>query len=208
MTRCASSNPRLIYASISGFGRDGPYARVAGYDAAVQALAGFMSINGEAGGQPLKAGVAVVDLATGLYASQAILLALYERVRSGVGQRVEVSLLEAAVSILHPHNSSFLNAGVIGKPHGNSYPMISPYDLVETADRPIYLPSGNDGQVQRLFGVVGRPDLVEDPRFRTNQDRIQNRRELLGDAGGRAQASGPPRNGAACCGRRMCRPAR
>jgi crotonobetainyl-CoA:carnitine CoA-transferase CaiB-like acyl-CoA transferase len=176
-------NPRLIYASISGFGRDGPYAKVAGYDAAVQALAGFMSINGEAGGQPLKAGVAVVDLATGLYASQAILLALYERVRSGVGQRVEVSLLEAAVSILHPHNSSFLNAGVTGKPHGNSYPMISPYDLVETADRPIYLPSGNDGQVQRLFGVVGRPDLAEDPRFRTNQDRIQNRGELLGELG-------------------------
>jgi crotonobetainyl-CoA:carnitine CoA-transferase CaiB-like acyl-CoA transferase len=172
-------NPRLIYASISGFGRDGPYAKVAGYDAAVQALAGFMSINGEAGGQPLKAGTAVVDLATGLYASQAILLALYERFRSGVGQRVEVSLLEAGVSLLHPHSSAFLNAGVVGKPHGNSYPMISPYDLVHTADRPIYLPSGNDGQVQRLFGVIGRPDLVDDSRFRTNQDRITHRAALL-----------------------------
>jgi len=172
-------NPRLVYASISGFGRDGPYANVAGYDAAVQAIAGFMSINGEAGGQPLKAGVAVVDLATGLYASQAILLALFERSRTGLGQQVEVSLLESAISILHPHSSSYLNAGVVAQPHGNSYPMISPYDLVEARDRPMYLPGGNDGQVQRLLRVIGREDLVDDPRFRTNQDRVRHRSALL-----------------------------
>jgi crotonobetainyl-CoA:carnitine CoA-transferase CaiB-like acyl-CoA transferase len=87
--------------------------------------------------------------------------------------------LEAGASLLHPHSSSFLNAGAVARPHGNSYPMISPYDLVQTADRPIYLPSGNDGQVQRLFAVIGRPDLVDDPRFRTNQDRIQHRGALL-----------------------------
>jgi len=175
----ATLNPRLILLSISGFGRDGPYASVAGYDGALQAFGGFMSINGEAGGEPLKAGIAIADLATGLFASQGILLALHARATSGQGQRVEVSLLESLVSILHPHASSYLNAGLVGKPHGNSHPMIAPYDLVPTADRPIYLPSGNDGQWRRLAGVIGRPELGDDPRFRTNQDRIAHRRELL-----------------------------
>ncbi|MBV9172171.1 MAG: CoA transferase [Chloroflexi bacterium] len=172
-------NPRLIYLSISGFGGGGPYADVAGYDGALQAFGGFMSINGEAGGEPLKAGIAIADLSTGLFASQGILLALHARQQTGVGQRVEVSLLESLLSILHPHSSNYLNAGLIGRPHGNSHPMIAPYDLIPTADRPIYLPTGNDGQVQRLAGVVGRPELATDPRFRTNQDRIAHRRELL-----------------------------
>jgi crotonobetainyl-CoA:carnitine CoA-transferase CaiB-like acyl-CoA transferase len=175
----AALNPRLIYLSISGFGRDGPYADVAGYDGALQAFGGFMSINGEAGGEPLKAGIAIADLSTGLFATQGILLALHARATTGLGQQVEVSLLESLLSILHPHVSSYLNAGLVGKPHGNSHPMIAPYDLVPTADRPIYLPSGNDGQVRRLASVIGRPELIEDPRFRTNQDRIRHRRELL-----------------------------
>ena len=174
-------NPRLVYASISGFGRDGPYAHVAGYDAVAQAMGGFMSINGELDGQPLKAGVAIVDIATSLYLSQAILLALYHRERSGVGQRVEASLLESAVSLLHPHNSSFLNGGVVPRPHGNSYPMIAPYDLLQAADRPVYLPGGNDGQVRRLLVAIGKPELFEDPRFRTNQARIANRAAFLAE---------------------------
>jgi crotonobetainyl-CoA:carnitine CoA-transferase CaiB-like acyl-CoA transferase len=173
------SNPRLVYVSISGFGRTGPYAEVAGYDGAVQAFGGFMSINGEADGEPLKAGIAVADLATGLFASQAVLLALHARQQTGVGQQVEVSLLESLLALLHPHTSSFLNAGLIGKPHGNSHPMIAPYDLLECADRAVFLPGGNDGQVRRLAAVIGRPDLVEDPRFRTNLDRIAHRSELL-----------------------------
>jgi crotonobetainyl-CoA:carnitine CoA-transferase CaiB-like acyl-CoA transferase len=172
-------NPRLIYASISGFGRDGPYANVAGYDAVAQAMGGFMSINGEADGQPLKAGVAIVDIATALYLSQAILLALYHRERTGRGQQVEASLLESAVNLLHPHNSSYLNGGVVSKPHGNSYPMISPYDLLYAADRPVYLPGGNDGQVKRLLDAIGKPELFDDPRFRTNQARIAHRAEFL-----------------------------
>ena len=176
-------NPRLVYCAISGYGRSGPYAGVAGYDAAVQALGGFMSINGEAGGRPLKAGVAVADLATGLYAAQAVLLALHARARTGRGQRVEVSLLESLLAMLHPHNANYLNAGVVGKPHGNSHPMISPYDLLPTADRPIYLPSGNDAQVWRLADVIGRPEIKDDPRFRTNQDRIAHRAELLAIVG-------------------------
>ncbi|HEY1295365.1 MAG TPA: CoA transferase [Chloroflexota bacterium] len=172
-------NPRLIYASISGFGRSGPYANVAGYDGALQAFGGFMSINGEAGGEPLKAGIAVADMATGLFASQAVLLALHAREQTGVGQQVEVSLLESLLALLHPHSSSYLNAGLVGKPHGNSHPMIAPYDLLQTADRPVFLPGGNDGQVQRLAQVISRPDLVDDPRFRTNADRVAHRQELL-----------------------------
>ncbi|MDQ6675212.1 MAG: CoA transferase, partial [Chloroflexota bacterium] len=172
-------NPRLIYLSISGFGRTGPYASVAGYDGALQAMGGFMSINGEADGAPLKAGIAVVDLATGLFASQAILLALQARQASGSGQQVEVSLLESLLAILHPHSSTYLNAGLVGKPMGNSHPMLAPYDLIQTADRPIFLPSGNDGQMRHLAEAIGRPELAGDARFRTNQDRVAHRRELL-----------------------------
>ena len=172
-------NPRLVYLSISGFGRSGPYANVAGYDGALQAFGGFMSINGEADGAPLKAGIAIADLATGLFASQGILLALHARQTTGVGQQVEASLLESMLAILHPHSSSYLNAGLVGAPHGNSHPMLAPYDLIPTADRPIFLPSGNDGQMRRLAEVIGRPELADDPRFRTNQDRVAHRRELL-----------------------------
>jgi crotonobetainyl-CoA:carnitine CoA-transferase CaiB-like acyl-CoA transferase len=172
-------NPRLIYVSISGFGRSGPYANVAGYDGALQAFGGLMSINGEAGGEPLKVGIAVADLATGLFASQAVLLALHARQQTGLGQQVEVSLLESLLALLHPHSSSYLNAGLVGKPHGNSHPMIAPYDLIQTADRGVFLPGGNDGQVRRLAAVIDRPDLVDDPRFRTNADRVAHRQELL-----------------------------
>jgi crotonobetainyl-CoA:carnitine CoA-transferase CaiB-like acyl-CoA transferase len=178
-SRLSAINPRLIYVSISGFGRDGPYAHVAGYDGALQAFGGFMSINGEADGQPLKAGIAVADLATGLFASQAVLLALQARHHSGLGQQVEVSLLESLLALLHPHASSYLNAGLVGKPHGNSHPMIAPYDLIACADRSVFLPGGNDGQVRRLATVIGREDLIDDPRFRTNADRIVHRQELL-----------------------------
>lgn len=172
-------NPRLVYCAISGYGRSGPNANVAGYDGALQAHAGMMSINGEPGGEPHKVGVAIGDLTTGLFASQAILMALYSRNQSGQGQQVEVSLLESLVALLHPHNTTYLNTGIIGQPHGNSHPMISPYDLVETADRPIYIPSGNDGQIKRLGQVIGRPDLIEDPRFKTNQARVEHRQEFL-----------------------------
>ena len=172
-------NPRLVYLSISGFGRTGPYANVAGYDGALQAFGGFMSINGEAGGEPLKAGIAVADLATGLFASQGILLALQARQATGVGQHVEVSLLESLLAILHPHSSTYLNSGMVGKPMGNSHPMLAPYDLIQTADRPIFLPSGNDGQMRHLAEVIGQPELAADPRFRTNLDRVAHRRELL-----------------------------
>ena len=177
--RLKQLNPRLIYVSISGFGRTGPYANVAGYDGALQAFAGFMSVNGEAGGEPLKGGIAVADLATGLFANQAVLLSLIARHTTAIGQYVEVSLLESMIALLHPHSSSYLNTGVVPKAHGNSYPLIAPYDLLHCVDRPVFLPIGNDGQVRRLAVVLGLPELTEDARFRTNQDRLAHRRELL-----------------------------
>src|SRR5260370_10917325 len=127
----------------------------------------------------IKAGVPVADQPTGLLPSQAILLALHARQTSGLGQQVEVSLLESLLAVLHPHTSNYLNAGVVGKPHGNSHPTISPYDMLQTADKPVFLPTGNDGQMRRLAEVIGRPELGDDPRFRTNQDRVVHRRELL-----------------------------
>src|SRR5437764_11335322 len=151
----------------------------AGYDGALQAFGGLMSVNGEAGGEPLKVGVAAADLATGLFASQGILAALLARERTGAGQSIEVSLMESVLATLHPHASNYLNGGLVGQPMGNSHPMLAPYDLFETADRPIYLPAGNDGQVRRLGEVIGRPDLADDPRFRGNQDRVANRQALL-----------------------------
>lgn len=172
-------NPRLVYCSISGFGRSGPYAAVPGYDGALQAMGGLMSVNGEAGGGPVRVGIAVADMCTGLFASQAILLALQNRHATGLGQAVEVSLLESVVAMIHPHHSNYLNAGIVGKPMGNSHPSIAPYDLFETADRPIYLPSGNDGQMRKLAQVIGRPELITDPRFATNADRVRNRPALL-----------------------------
>ncbi|MBV9580429.1 MAG: CoA transferase [Chloroflexi bacterium] len=175
----AQINPRLIYVSISGFGASGPYAGVAGYDGALQAFGGLMSVNGEEGGDPLKVGIAVADLSTGLFASQGVLLALHARQQTGVGQHVEVSLLESLLAVLHPHSSNYLNGGLVGKPHGNSYPMIAPYDMLQTADRRVFLPGSNDGQVRKLAQVIGRPELAEDPRFRTNADRIAHRAELL-----------------------------
>src|ERR671933_761611 len=154
-------------------------ARYAAWSGAMQAFAGLMSVNGEPEGEPLKVGVAAADLATGLFANQGVLLALLARERTGLGQRIEVSLMESVLATLHPHASNYLNGGVVGRPMGNSHPQLAPYDLIPTADRPIYLPAGNDGQVRRLGEIIGRPDLADDPRFRTNQDRVAHRAELL-----------------------------
>lgn len=171
--------PGLIHLGISGFGRSGPYADVAGYDAAVLAIGGLMSVTGEPDGDPIKVGIALADLAAAQFAFQAVLLALRERDRDGIGRSVQISLLESVLAILHPYASAFLNAGAIGVRSGNRHPVIAPYELVPTADRPIYLACGNDRQVQRLAALIGRRELVDDPRFRTNRDRVANRAALL-----------------------------
>ena len=175
----AQLNPRLVYCGISGFGQSGPYAGLAGYDAIAQAMGGLMSLNGERGGGPIKIGVPLSDLATGLYSFMGVMLALQHRERTGMGQRVDTSLLESTVALLHPGHTNYLHSGKIPERVGNSHPSISPYDLLPTADRPIYLSIGNNRQFSRLVEILGLPELAEDPRFASNPDRVTNRPALL-----------------------------
>ena len=170
--------PRLIYAQISGFGPDGPLGGLPGYDAAVQASSGLMSINGSPESGPVRLGTPIVDLGTGLNAVIGILMALIERQRSGLGQHVECSLYDVGISLLHPHAANFFMSGDPPKLLGNSHPNICPYDQYKTKTRPIFLAVGNDTQFRRLCEVLGVPDLPNEARFRTNRDRVQHRPEL------------------------------
>jgi crotonobetainyl-CoA:carnitine CoA-transferase CaiB-like acyl-CoA transferase len=173
----ARDNPGLVWCSISGFGRAAG-AELPGYDFLVQAMSGLMSITGPAGGEPTKVGVALVDVLSGLYAATGILAALQERARTGRGQRVEVSLLGSALAGLVNQASSFLCTGTPPRAMGNRHPSITPYETLATADRPLVVAVGNDGQFARLCRAVGRDELAGDPRFATNADRVANRDEL------------------------------
>jgi crotonobetainyl-CoA:carnitine CoA-transferase CaiB-like acyl-CoA transferase len=173
----ARDNPGLVWCSISGFGR-GAGAELPGYDFLVQAMSGLMSITGPAGGEPTKVGVALVDVLTGLYATTGILAALQERARTGLGQRVEVSLLGSALASLVNQASSFLCTGTPPRAMGNRHPSITPYETLATADRPLVVAVGNDGQFARLCRAIGRDELAADPRFVTNADRVANRDQL------------------------------
>jgi crotonobetainyl-CoA:carnitine CoA-transferase CaiB-like acyl-CoA transferase len=173
----ARDNPRLVWCSISGFGR-GAGAELPGYDFLVQAMSGLMSITGPAGGEPTKVGVALVDVLTGLYATSGILAALQARERTGRGQRVEVSLLGSALASLVNQASSFLCTGSVPRAMGNRHPSITPYETLATADRPLVVAVGNDGQFARLCRVLGVPGAATDPRFATNADRVTNRDAL------------------------------
>jgi crotonobetainyl-CoA:carnitine CoA-transferase CaiB-like acyl-CoA transferase len=170
----ARDNPGLVWCSISGFGRDAG-AELPGYDFLVQAMSGLMSITGPAGGEPTKVGVALVDVLTGLYAFGGVLAALHERERTGRGQRVEVSLLGSALASLVNQASSYLCTGRAPVAMGNRHPSITPYETLATADRPLVVAVGNDGQFARLCRVLGLPGLAGDPRFATNADRVANR---------------------------------
>jgi crotonobetainyl-CoA:carnitine CoA-transferase CaiB-like acyl-CoA transferase len=174
----ARDNPGLVWCSISGFGR-GAGAELPGYDFLVQATSGLMSITGPAGGQPTKVGVALVDVLTGLYATVGILAALRERDRTGLGQRVEVSLLGSALASLVNQASSYLCTGQPPRAMGNRHPSITPYETLATADRPLVIAVGNDGQFARLCRVLGLPGAAADPRFASNADRVTNREELV-----------------------------
>jgi len=165
---------RLVYASISGYGQTGPLRDRAGYDAVMQAEAGLMSITGEAGGPPFRLGVAIVDLVAGLYAVQGILLALYARERTGVGQWVDVSLFDSAISLLSYQASAYLNAAFSPVRMGNRHPTIAPYDTVSAADGEFFLAVGNDGQFRRFCDVAGLTHLIADPRYATNPARVVN----------------------------------
>ncbi|WP_330727759.1 CoA transferase [Burkholderia multivorans] len=170
--------PRLVYCRVSGFGADGPLGGLPGYDAAVQAMAGLMSVNGEAGGAPLRVGVPIVDLVTGLNAALGVLMALRERDASGRGQFVETTLFDCALSILHPHTPNFFHSGRAPVRTGNAHPNITPYDSFPTATVDIFLAVGNNGQFAALCDVLGTRDWLDDPRFADNRARSANRTAL------------------------------
>ncbi|MCC6780679.1 MAG: CoA transferase [Hyphomicrobiales bacterium] len=159
--------PRLIHCRISGFGADGPMGALPGYDAVVQALSGLMSINGEPEGPPLRMGIAVVDIVTGLNATIGILMALQERVRSGRGQLIDITLFDCALSILHPHIANYLVSSRIPARTGNAHVNITPYDSYRTRTQPIFIGVGNEGQFRKLCEVLEAPQLSTDPRFTT-----------------------------------------
>lgn len=169
--------PQLIHCRVSGFGDDGELGGLPGYDAAIQALSGLMSVNGDPTQRAARIGIPIVDIATGMNASTGVLLALLERERSGLGQMVEITLFDTALSILHPHSVNVLNGGAAERT-GNGHPNIVPYDLYTTKTVPIFLAVGNDRQFQKMCELVARKDLVEDSRYQTNKDRVVNRSAL------------------------------
>ncbi|MEU6123383.1 CaiB/BaiF CoA-transferase family protein [Streptomyces sp. NPDC047123] len=170
--------PALVHCRITGFGTDGPLGGRPGYDAVLQAYGGLMSVNGEADGPPLRVGVPVVDQVTGILAFSGILLALHERHRSGLGQLVDCTLLDTAVSLLHPHSASWLADGTVPRRTGSAHPSIAPYDSFATADGPLFVAVGNDRQFTAFTDVLGVPELAADPRFWTNPDRVRHQKEL------------------------------
>ncbi|CQR65897.1 CaiB/BaiF CoA transferase family protein [Streptomyces leeuwenhoekii] len=174
-----AADPGLVYCSVTGFGT-GAGAALPGYDLLVQAVGGLMSVTGEPDGEPTKTGVALVDVITGLHACLGILAALRHRERTGLGQVVEVSLLGSLLSALANQASGYVTAGVVPGRLGNAHPSIAPYETFETADRPIALAVGNDRQFAALAGLLGRPELADDERFRTNPDRVAHRAALRG----------------------------
>lgn len=179
----AAVNPRLIYCSITGFGQDGPYKDRAGYDFIIQGMGGFMSITGERddlpGGGPQKAGVAVSDLMTGMYATVAILAAVVQRARTGVGQRIDMALLDTLVSMLANMNTNYLTTGRAPGRVGNAHPNIVPYQVFAASDGHVIVGVGNDRQYAKFCEIAGRADLATDPRFARNADRVRNRNILI-----------------------------
>ncbi len=173
-----ATNPGVVYASISGFG-SGAGAALPGYDLLVQAVGGLMSVTGEPDAEPTKVGVAMVDVITGMHAAIGIQAALLSRARTGVGQQVEVNLLSSLLSAMVNQTGGFVAGGVVPGRMGNKHPSIAPYETFPTADRPIVLAVGNDGQFRALCAVLERPDLGADPRFATNPGRVAERATLV-----------------------------
>ncbi len=176
-------NPKLIYCSITGFGQTGPYAKRAGYDFMIQGLGGLMSLtgrpDGDEGGGPVKVGVALTDILTGLYSTTAILAALAHRDQSGVGQYIDMALLDVQVACLANQAMNYLTTGIAPRRLGNAHPNIVPYQDFPTADGDFILTVGNDSQFRKFAEVVGQSQWATDPRFLTNKLRVANRGELI-----------------------------
>ncbi len=174
----AKKFPRLVHARVSGFGADGPLGGFPGYDAMVQASSGLVSVNGSAESGPVRIGVPVVDLSTGMNATIGIMMALYERNRSGKGQFVDATLYDSAIALHQPHAPNYFTAGQKPKLVGNSHGSLAPYSNFPTKGRNIVVGAGNDGQFRKLTQMLGKPELAQDPRFKTNKDRIAHKPEL------------------------------
>ena len=176
-------NPRLIYCSVTGFGQDGPYAERAGYDLMIQAMSGLMSItghaDGEPGGGPMRIGVALIDILTGIYACSAILAAIEARHVSDQGQHIDMALLDVGMAVLANQAAGFLNTGKVPKRQGNTHPSLAPYQTFDTADGAMLLAIGNDGQFARFCEAAGRPEWAVDARFASNSLRVANREALI-----------------------------
>lgn len=176
-------NPKLIYCSITGFGQTGPMAKLPGYDFMIQGMGGLMSITGESddlpGGGPQKAGVAVVDVMTGMYATVAVLGALHERNNSGLGQHIDLSLLDTSVAMLANQNLNYMTTKQPPIRYGNAHPNIVPYQVFAGADGHFILAVGNDSQFKSFCEVINAPHLASDAKYLTNRDRLSNRKELV-----------------------------
>jgi crotonobetainyl-CoA:carnitine CoA-transferase CaiB-like acyl-CoA transferase len=176
-------NPGLVYCSITGYGQDGPYAQAAGYDFAIQATGGLMSVTGEKegtpGSEPQKVGVAVSDLFTGVYSVTAILAALLQRGRSGRGCHIDAALLDVQVAMLANQGSNYLVGGATPQRMGNAHVNIVPYQVFATADGHLVLAVGNDGQFQRFCALAGHAEVAADPRYAINPERVMRRAELV-----------------------------
>jgi len=178
-----AQNPRLIYCSITGFGQTGPYAKRAGYDFMIQGLGGLMSLTGRAEGEdgagPVKVGVALTDILTGLYSTSAILAALAHRDQGGAGQHIDMALLDVQVACLANQAMNYLTTGVAPRRLGNAHPNIVPYQDFPTADGDFILTVGNDSQFRKFAQVAGQPQWADDPRFSSNKQRVAHRAELI-----------------------------
>lgn len=170
--------PRLIYCRITGFGADGPLGGLPGYDAVVQAQAGLMSVNGPESGEATRLGIPIVDIATGLSSALGIVMALHERVRSGEGQMLDMTLYDAGLSILFPYAANYMLGGAVPRPVGNAHPNIAPYETFATRTVDVFVAAANDGQFAKLCAVLDRPDIAADPRFATNGLRNGSRSAL------------------------------
>lgn len=172
-------NPKLIYCSITGFGQTGPYSDRAGYDFMIQAMGGLMSVTGEPDGQPMKVGVALSDVMTGLYAANAIQSALIHQLRCGEGQYIDLALLDVQVATLANQAMNYLASGINPKRMGNAHPNIVPYQAFQTADGHLILAVGNDAQFVRFCDLAGCSELATDERFANNSSRVENRELLI-----------------------------
>jgi len=176
-------NPRLIYCSVTGFGQTGPYAERAGYDLMIQAMCGLMSITGHAddqpGGGPMRMGVALIDILTGIYATSAILAAIESRHQTGCGQHIDMALLDVGMAVLANQAAGFLNTGKVPQRQGNTHPSLAPYQTLTTLDGSMLLAIGNDGQFARFCAACGHPEWAADARFSSNTLRVQHRSALI-----------------------------